>query len=231
MVKQLGGFLKCTYKHGHKFGRDASGKCSVDYSYGTKYILNEKLFYKLWNDDDMHCYFSIETLGDKRLQDLIAKHFKKNEKSKENEKMDYQVYATNIPPQEDDLEYGEQQPQEKAAEKPQEKPVVKEGMLSTERIKEYATKLHARGRLKKLETELVFALYGLCQPKTPPGGWPSYQNEWEWNANVHACRLTLLSSVLDDANRDVRLSDKQRKFLENAVGGCRELLARDRRTA
>jgi hypothetical protein len=76
MVNQLGGFISRVYRHGHKFAKD-DGKYTVSGSWGTKYILNESLFFKLWHDAAMKRYFTLETLGDKRLQDLIAKHFKK----------------------------------------------------------------------------------------------------------------------------------------------------------
>lgn len=117
MIRQLGGFLQRVCKHGHKFAPDHNGKFTiVTGSWGTKYILNKDLFFKLWHDDDMKCYFDLATLGDKKLAKLIARHFKKDSKEQpsentisttllqEEKKMDYPVYAANIPDEDDDIQ-------------------------------------------------------------------------------------------------------------------------------
>jgi hypothetical protein len=61
----------------------------------------------------MKCYFNLETLGDKRLQELIVKYYSKEQPIKkktsttllqEENKMENQIFAINVPDEDDTLE-------------------------------------------------------------------------------------------------------------------------------
>lgn len=169
MIKQLGGFISRVYKHGHKFGKDDNDKYTVKGSWGTKYILNKDLFFKLWHDDDMKCYFDLATLGDKNLQKLIARHFKKDSKEQpsentisttllqEEKKMDYQVYAANIPDEDDILETPTQQA---TTVKPQSKPKDKQQTSKQSQILPRLQEFTDRDLITAGEARAMADIYG-----------------------------------------------------------------------
>ena len=100
MERQLGGFLSRTISHGHKFRKDGDAY-KVSGSWTKKYLINKKLFYKLWTDAEFgKRYFSLDGLSP-RVQKLVRKYYSKDTE---------ETTPRTIPPEEDVAElFGEKE--------------------------------------------------------------------------------------------------------------------------